>query len=212
MKKQLILSAMLVAAAGAMACTNFIVGKKASVDGSVICSYSADSYGMFQGLKHQPAAKYPKGTMRQVYDWDTNKYGGEILEAEETYNVIGNINEWQVTIGETTFGGREEMVDTTGIIDYGSLIYITLQRAKTARQAIDIMTSLVEQYGYCSEGETFTICDPNEAWIMEMMGCASDRKVEKGRTVWVALRIPDDMICGHANQSRITKFNMKDKE
>ena len=203
------------------ACTNFIVGKKASADGSVICSYSADSYGMFQGLKHQPAAKHPKGTMRQVYDWDTNKYGGEIPEAEETYNVIGNINEWQVTIGETTFGGREEMVDTTGIIDYGSLIYITLQRAKTARQAIDIMTSLVEQYGYCSEGETFTICDPNEAWIMEMMGAwvpdsikkglKSSVKKQLGRTVWVALRIPDDMICGHANQSRITKFNMKDK-
>ena len=212
MKKQLILSAMLLASAGAMACTNFIVGKKASYDGSVICSYSADSYGMFQGLVHYPAGKHPKGTMRQVYDWDTNKYGGEILEAEETYNVIGNINEWQVTIGETTFGGREEMVDTTGIIDYGSLIYIALQRSKTAREAIDIMTSLVEQYGYNSEGETFTICDPNEAWIMEMMGCASDRKIEKGRTVWVALRIPDDMICGHANQSRITKFNMKDKE
>ena len=212
MKKQLILSAMLLASAGTMACTNFIVGKKASYDGSVICSYSADSYGMFQGLVHYPAGKHPKGTMRQVYDWDTNKYGGEILEAEETYNVIGNINEWQVTIGETTFGGREEMVDTTGIIDYGSLIYIALQRSKTAREAIDIMTSLVEQYGYNSEGETFTICDPNEAWIMEMMGCASDRKIEKGRTVWVALRIPDDMICGHANQSRITKFNMKDKE
>ncbi len=212
MKKQLILSAMLLASAGAMACTNFIVGKKASYDGSVICSYSADSYGMFQGLVHYPAGKHPKGTMRQVYDWDTNKYGGEILEAEETYNVIGNINEWQVTIGETTFGGREEMVDTTGIIDYGSLIYIALQRSKTAREAINIMTSLVEQYGYNSEGETFTICDPNEAWIMEMMGCASDRKIEKGRTVWVALRIPDDMICGHANQSRITKFNMKDKE
>ena len=212
MKKQLILLARLLASAGAMACTNFIVGKKASFDGSVICSYSADSYGMFQGLVHYPAGKHPKGTMRQVYDWDTNKYGGEILEAEETYNVIGNINEWQVTIGETTFGGREEMVDTTGIIDYGSLIYIALQRSKTAREAIDIMTSLVEQYGYNSEGETFTICDPNEAWIMEMMGCASDRKIEKGRTVWVALRIPDDMICGHANQSRITKFNMKDKE
>ena len=196
----------------ASACTNYIVGKKASADGSVICSYSADSYGMFQGLVHYPAAKHPKGTMRQVYDWDTNKYGGEILEAEETYNVIGNINEWQVTIGETTFGGREEMVDTTGIIDYGSLIYIALQRSKTAREAIDVMTSLVEQYGYNSEGETFTICDPNEVWIMEMMGCASDRKIEKGRTVWVALRIPDDMICGHANQSRITTFNMKDKE
>ncbi|MDE6012289.1 MAG: C69 family dipeptidase, partial [Prevotella sp.] len=213
MKRQTILFAMLFAfTAGALACTNFIVGKKASVNGAVICSYSADSYGMFQGLVHYPAAKHPKGTMRQVYDWDTNKYGGEILEAEETYNVIGNINEWQLTIGETTFGGREEMVDTTGIIDYGSLIYITLQRAKTAREAIDVMTSLVEQYGYNSEGETFTICDPNEAWIMEMMGCASDRKVEKGRTVWVAVRIPDDMICGHANQSRITKFDMKDKE
>ena len=212
MKRQALLLAMLTVTAGALACTNFIVGKKASADGSVICSYSADSYGMFQGLAHYPAAKYPKGTMLKVYDWDTNKYGGEILQAEETYNVIGNINEWQLTIGETTFGGREEMVDTTGIIDYGSLIYITLQRAKNAREAIDVMTSLVEQYGYNSEGETFTICDPNEAWIMEMMGCASDRKVEKGRTVWVALRIPDDMICGHANQSRITKFNMKDKE
>ena len=196
-------------AAGAMACTNFIVGKKASKDGSVICSYSADSYGMFQGLVHYPAAKHAKGEMRKVYDWDTNKYLGEILEAEETYNVIGNINEWQVTIGETTFGGREEMVDTTGGIDYGSLIYIALQRSKTAREAIDVMTMLVEQYGYCSEGETFTICDPNEAWIMEMMGTASDRNVEKGRTVWVALRIPDDMICGHANQSRITRFDMK---
>ena len=194
-----------------MACTNFIVGKKASKDGSVICTYNADDYGMFQGLCHFPAARHQKGEMRKVYDWDTNVYHGEIAEAEETYNVIGNINEWQVTIGETTFGGREEMVDTTGILDYGSLIYIALQRSRTAREAIRIMTTLVEQYGYNSEGETFTICDPNEAWIMEMMGCASDRKVSKERTVWVALRIPDDMICGHANQSRISRFNMKDK-
>ena len=199
------------AVAGALACTNFIVGKKASKDGSVICSYSADSYGMFQGLVHYPAAKHQKGEMLKVYEWDTNRYLGEIAQAEQTWNVIGNINEWQLTIGETTFGGREEMVDTTGIIDYGSLIYITLQRAKNAREAIDVMTTLVEQYGYCSEGETFTICDPDEAWIMEMMGTASDRKMEKGRTVWVALRIPDDMICGHANQSRITRFDMKDK-
>ena len=212
MKRQLILSSLLVMAAGAMACTNFIVGKKASVDGSVMCTYSADDYGMFQKLAHYPAAKHAKGTMRTVIDWDTNEYRGEIAEAEETYNVIGNINEWQLTIGETTFGGREEMVDTTGIIDYGSLIYITLQRAKTAREAIDVMTSLVEQYGYASEGETFTICDPNEAWILEMMGCASDRKLSKERTVWVAIRIPDDAICGHANQSRITTFDMKDKE
>ena len=212
---------MLIAASGAMACTNFIVGKKASKDGSVICSYSADSYGMFTGLRHQPAAKHQKGDMRKIYEWDTNKYLGEIPEAAETYNTIGNINEWQVTIGETTFGGREEMVDTTGIIDYGSLIYIALQRTKTAREAISIMTTLVEQYGYCSEGETFTICDPNEAWIMEMMGAHMPDSVKAtlkpsarkqlGRTVWVALRIPDDMICGHANQSRITTFNMKDK-
>jgi len=211
MKRKLLLLAMTVIASGGMACTNFIVGKKASKDGSVICSYSADSYGMFQGLVHRPAARHQKGEMLKIYDWDTNQYHGEIAEVEQTYNVIGNINEWQLTIGETTFGGREEMVDTTGIIDYGSLIYITLQRAKTAREAIDVMTTLTERYGYCSEGETFTICDPNEAWIMEMMGCGSDRKVERGRTVWVALRIPDDMICGHANQSRITRFDMKDK-
>lgn len=194
------------------ACTNFIVGKAASTDGSVICTYNADDYGMFQDLCHFPAAKHAKGEMRQVYDWDTGEYHGAIPEAAETYNVIGNINEWQVTIGETTYGGREEMVDTTGILDYGSLIYITLQRAKSAREAIKIMTTLAETYGYNSEGETFTLCDANEAWIMEMMGCASDRKVSKERVVWVAMRIPDNMICGHANQSRIGKFNMKDKE
>ena len=194
-----------------LACTNFIVGKNASTDGSVMCTYNADSYGMFIGLCHFPAGKHEPGAMRQIYDWDTNKYHGAIAEAPETYNVIGNINEWQVTIGETTFGGREEMVDTTGIMDYGSLIYVALQRSKSAREAIRVMTQLVEQYGYNSEGETFTICDPNEAWIMEMMGCGSNRKVSKERTVWVAMRIPDDCICAHANQSRITRFNMKDK-
>ncbi len=196
----------------AQACTNFIVGKKASADGSVICSYNADSYGAFMPLYHYPAAKHQPGDIRKIYEWDTNKYLGEIPEAAETYNVVGNTNEWQVTIGETTFGGREEMVDSTGIIDYGSLIYIALQRSKTAREAIDVMTSLVEQYGYCSEGETFTICDPNEAWIMEMMGCAADRSISKERTVWVALRVPDDMICGHANQSRITTFMPSKKQ
>ena len=200
------------------ACTNFIVGKQASADGSVICTYNADDYGMFIGLAHYPAARHPKGTMRQIINWDDRRLMGEIAEAEETYNVIGNINEWQVTIGETTFGGREEMVDTTGILDYGSLIYIALQRSKTAREAIQVMTTLVEQYGYASEGETFTICDPNEAWIMEMMGAPlpspqkeGSRKLPSERTVWVALRIPDDAICGHANQSRISTFNMKDK-
>ena len=192
----------------ALACTNFIVGKKASADGSVICTYNADDYGMFIGLCHYPAGKHAKGEMRQIYDWDTKEYHGQIPEAAETYNVIGNINEYQVTIGETTFGGREEMVDSTGILDYGSLIYIALQRSKTAREAISIMTTLAETYGYNSEGETFTICDPNEAWIMEMMGKGPGSK----GVVWVALRIPDDAICGHANQSRIRTFDQKDKK
>ena len=190
------------------ACTNFIVGSKASTDGSVICTYNADDYGMFIGLCHYPAGQHKKGEMRKVYDWDTGVYHGELPEAEVTYNVIGNINEWQVTIGETTYGGREEMVDPTGLLDYGSLIYIALQRSRSAREAIKVMTSLAETYGYCSEGETFTICDPKEAWIMEMMGKGPGSK----GVVWVAMRIPDNAICGHANQSRIGKFDMKDKE
>lgn len=190
------------------ACTNLIVGKKASVDGSVLVSYNADDYGMFGHLYHYPAGTHKKGEMRKIFDWDTGEYHGEIPEAPVTYNVIGNINEFQLSIGETTYGGREEMVDTTGILDYGSLIYVTLQRAKTAREAISVMTSLVEKYGYCSEGETFSICDPNEAWIMEMMGTGPGSK----GVVWVAMRIPDNAICAHANQSRIGKFDMKDKK
>ena len=190
----------------AFACTNFIVGKKASADGSVFVTYNADSYGAFMPLYHYPAAKHEAGEMRKVFEWDTHKYLGDIPEAAETYNVIGNSNEWQVTIGETTFGGREEMADSTGIIDYGSLIYIALQRSKTAREALQVMTSLVEQYGYCSEGETFSVADKDEAWMLEMMGCGPDRTKEAGRTVWVAVRIPDDAIAAHANQSRITKF------
>ena len=190
------------------ACTNLIVGKKASTDGSVLVSYSADDYGMFGYLCHYPAATHQQGEMRKVYDWDSGVYHGEIPEAPVTYNVIGNINEYQVSIAETTFGGREEMVDTTGILDYGSLIYIALQRSRTAKEAISVMTKLTETYGYCSGGETFSICDPNEAWIMEMMGTGNGSK----SVVWVALRIPDDAICAHANQSRIGKFNMKDKK
>lgn len=190
------------------ACTNFIVGKKASADGSVICSYNADDYGMFIGLCHFPAAKHDKGAMRKIVNWDNHRYLGEIPEAAETYNVIGNINEYQVSIGETTYGGREEMVDTTGLIDYGSLIYLALQRSRTAREAIRVMTTLAQTYGYCSEGETFTICDPNEAWIMEMMGKGPGSK----SVVWVAQRIPDNAICAHANQSRIGKFDMKDRQ
>ena len=208
MKSFIFSVAMLLASGGAFACSNLIVGKKASVDGSVMVSYNADDYGMFGHLCHYPAGNHPKGTMRQIYDWDSGVYHGEIEEAPVTYNVIGNINEFQLSIAETTYGGREEMVDSTGILDYGSLIYIALQRAKTAREAISVMTSLVEKYGYNSEGETFSICDPNEAWIMEMQGTGAGSK----GVVWVALRIPDDAICAHANQSRIGKFNMKDKK
>ena len=206
MRKIVLVILSVLSVSAAFACTNFIVGKKASADGSVFVTYNADSYGAFMPLYHYPAAKHQAGEMRKVYEWDTNKYLGEIPEAAETYNVIGNSNEWQVTIGETTFGGREEMADSTGIIDYGSLIYIALQRSKTAREALQVMTSLVELYGYCSEGETFSVADKDEAWMLEMMGCGPDRTKEQGRTVWVAVRIPDDAIAAHANQSRITKF------
>ena len=185
-----------------LACTNIIVGKKASKDGSVFVSYSADSYGAYGVMQHYNASTHKKGDKRIVRDWETNKYLGEIDEAPVTYNVVGNINEFQLTIAETTYGGREELVDTTGIIDYGSLIYITLQRAKTAREDIKIMDELVNRYGYCSEGETFSIADPNEAFIMEMVGKAGK---ERG-AVWVAVRIPDEAVCVHANQSRIHQF------
>lgn len=209
MKKNLLfLVAILLIAQAAEACTNFIVGKKASTDGSVFISYSADSFGMSGFVAHFPAAQHPEGTMREIYDWDSGKFLGCIPEAPYTYNVVGNINEHQVAIAETTFGGRAELVDTTGIIDYGSLIYIALQRSKTAREAIEVMTSLTNEYGYYSSGESFSIADANEAWILEMISRGS---VEKG-TVWVAIRIPDDCISAHANQARIRKFDMNDKE
>lgn len=190
------------------ACTNLIVGKAASTDGSVIVSYNADSYGMYGNMYRHVGSKHAAGEMRKIYEWDTNKYLGEIPEAPVTYNVVGQMNEHQVSICETTFGGREELADSTGLIDYGSLIYIGLERSTSAREAIKIMTDLVAKYGYYSEGETFTIADKNEVWVMEMVGKGP------GRTgaVWVAIRIPDDCICAHANQSRITRFDMKDKE
>ena len=190
------------------ACTNLIVGKKASADGSVIVSYSADDFGSFGYLRHWAAGKHAKGTMRPVYNWENNNYAGEIEEAPETYNVIGNMNEYQLTITETTFGGRAELVDSTGLLDYGSLIYITLQRAKTAKEAIKVMTDLINQYGYNSEGESFTIADKNEAWVMDLIGKGTGRK----GAVWVAVRVPDDCICAHANQSRIRRFPLRDKE
>ena len=190
------------------ACTNLIVGKKASADGSVIVSYSADDFGSFGYLRHWAAGKHAKGAMRPVYNWENNNYAGEIEEAPETYNVIGNMNEYQLTITETTFGGRAELVDSTGLLDYGSLIYITLQRAKTAKEAIGVMTELINKYGYNSEGESFTIADKNEAWVMDLIGKGTGRK----GAVWVAVRVPDDCICAHANQSRIRRFPLRDKE
>ena len=190
-----------------VACTNFIVGKDASADGSTIISYAADSYSLYGFLHFSPAADYPAGAMREVKDWDTGRPLGQIPQVEHTYSVVGNMNEHQLTIGETTWGGRAELWDTVGI-DYGSLIYIALERCKTAREAIDCITSLVEEYGYASEGETFSIGDPNEVWIMDLIGKGPGRK----GAVWVATRIPDDCICAHANQARITNINFKDKK
>lgn len=202
-KLTLAIAALLAFALEAGACTNFIAAKGATTDGSVFCSYNADDYGMFTSLCHYAAGTHKKGEMREIIDYDTHASHGFIPEAPVTYNVIGNINEYQVSIGETTYGGRMECVDTTGQIDYGSLMYLALQRSKTAREAINVMTSLAEKYGYNSEGETFTICDANEAWIMEMQGCGGDKKQ---KVVWVAVRIPDNAICAHANCSRIGRF------
>ena len=195
-------------AAVAVACTSLMVGKNASADGSVMCTYNADSFGTFRNMNYLPAGTHAPGEMRRIIDRDSKEYHGEIPEAPVTYSVIGNINEWQVTIGETTYGGRKELKDSTGLIDYGSLMDLALQRAKTAREAIQVMTTLAEKYGYCSTGELFSICDPNEAWIMEMVGCGPGSKA----VAWVALRVPDNAICAHANQSRIRTFDQKDKK
>ncbi|MDR1584921.1 MAG: C69 family dipeptidase, partial [Prevotellaceae bacterium] len=190
------------------ACTNFLVGRKVSADGSTFITYSADSYYLFGALYHYPAAVYPEGSMLDIYEWDSGKYLGKIKQVEKTCSVIGNMNEHQLSIGETTFGGRPELVDTTGIMDYGSLIYVTLQRARTAREAIRVMTDLVAEYGYCSSGETFSIADPYEVWILEMIGKGSGNK----GAVWVALRMPEDCVSAHANQARITTIPFEDKE
>jgi dipeptidase len=191
-----------------LACTNLLVGKKASADGSTMVTYSADSYALYGELYHYPAAGYAPGALLDIYEWDTGKFLGQIPQVAETYNVIGNMNEYQLCIGETTFGGRHELADTTAIMDYGSLIYITLQRAKTAREAIQVMTGLVKDYGYYSGGESFSIVDKNEVWILEMTGKGAGNK----GAVWVAVRIPDDCIAAHANQSRIHQFPLNDRE
>ncbi len=192
----------------AWACTGLLVGKKASTDGSVMISYAADSHTLYGELYRWPAATWLKGAMLDIIEWDTHKPLGQIPQVEKTYSVVGNMNEHQLAITESTFGGRPELVDTTGIMDYGSLIYVTLQRAKTAREAIRVMTDLVAEYGYYSSGETFSIADKNEAWVMEMIGKGPGRK----GAVWVAIRIPDDCISAHANQSRIQQIPFDDKE
>ena len=194
--------------ADALACTNMLVGKKASVNGSTMISYNADSHTLYGELYYTPAADHAPGALRKVIEWDTNKPLGEIPQPAHTYRVVGNVNEWQVTIAESTWGGRHNLSDENGIIDYGSLIYIALERSKTAREAIDVMTSLVSEYGYYSSGETFSIGDPNEIWVMDLTGKGT------GNTgaVWVAQRIPDDCISAHANQARIHKFPQAKKK
>ena len=206
--RQLAAAALMAAApAAALACTSLIAGKKATADGSVIITYAADSHTLYGELYHQPAADHAPGSMRTVTEWDTGKILGQIPEVAHTYRTLGNMNEHGLTIAESTWGGREELAGS-GLIDYGSLIYITLQRARTAREALKVMTELVEKYGYASSGESFSIADADEAWIMELIGKGKD---DKG-AVWVARRVPDDCISGHANHARIHTFPLDDPE
>ena len=191
------------------ACTNFLITKGASTDGSTFISYAADSHVLYGELYHWPAATYPEGEMLDVYEWDTGKFLGHIKQARETYNVVGNMNEHQVAIGETTYGGRKELnSQSDAIVDYGSLIYLALQRSKSAREAIKIMTELMNEYGYCSVGESFSVSDPNEVWIFELIGKGEGNK----GAVWVALRVPDGYVCAHANQARIMTFPLADEK
>jgi dipeptidase len=190
-----------------IACTNYLITKGATADGSTMITYAADSHTLYGELYFTPAATHAPGSLLDVYEWDTNKYLGKIDQVPQTYSVVGNMNEHQVAIGETTYGGRAELQSQkAATIDYGSLMYIALQRAKTAREAIEVMTGLTDKYGYCSEGESFSVSDANEVWIFEMIGKGD---FEKG-AVWVAQRVPDGYICGHANQARITTFPLND--
>ena len=196
-------------------CTNVIVTKGASKDGSVLVSYAADSHTLFGELYYHPAADWKAGTLLKIYDWDTNKYLGEIDQVPHTYQTVGNMNEKQLIITETTWGGREELMDRRGRIDYGSIIYTTLQRASNAREAIAVIVELASTYGYASEGETFSIADKDEAWIMELIGKGMSIRnginMDKG-IVWVAMRVPDGAICAHANQARIGAFPLNDPD
>lgn len=189
------------------ACTNLLVSKGASTDGSTFITYLADSHVLYGELFFAPRGIHQEGTLVDVYDWDSGRYLGQIKQAARTWQVVGNMNEYQVSIGETTYGGRGELADPKGVVDYGSLMYFALQRARTAREAIKVMTDLVAEYGYASSGESFSIADPNEVWIMDMIGKGPGNK----GAVWVALRVPDGYICGHANQARIRQFPLHDK-
>ena len=200
--------ALMFSASASFACTNFIVTKGASNDGSAFLSYAADSHVLYGELYYRPAADYQPGTMMKIYNWDSGQYLGDIPQVLHTYNVVGNVNEHQLAIGETTYGGREELWEGDGIIDYGSLIYLALQRAKNAREAIKVMTELMSKYGYVSEGESFSIVDKDEAWILEVIGKG---KGQKG-AVWVARMIPDGYVSAHANQARITTFPQATKK
>ena len=203
-------------AAPAEACTNFIVTKGASTDGSVMVSYAADSHALYGALYHTPAGKHARGAMLPVCEWDSGRYLTDIPQVAETFSTVGNLEEPSLIIGETTYGGRHELEDPKGLIDYGSLIYITLQRARTAREAIATIVELADTYGYASSGESFSIADPDEAWIMELIGKGFEddgrgNNARKG-IVWVARRIPDGYVSAHANQARITTFPKDDPE
>ena len=213
--KVLVATAALLGSMEARPCTNIIISRGASQDGSVLVSYAADSHTLYGELYYKPARDWKSGTSIQIYDWDTNKPLGIIDQVPHTFQTVGNMNEFQVIITETTWGGRPELEDRTGGIDYGSLIYIALQRSRTAREAIDVIVNLANEYGYASEGETFSIADKNEAWIMELIGKGTNLRngvnTQKG-IVWVAMRVPDGAICAHANQARIGKFPLNDPE
>lgn len=220
MKKVVTLSfILLIASTVGKACTNFLVTRGASVDGSNFITYAADSHIRYGELYFTPAADWQEGSMRVIYDRSTNQPRGEVPQPGHTYKVIGYINEHQVALGETTFGGRTELIDPTGIIDYGSLMFLALERSTSAREAIKIMADLVEEYGYGSDGETFSISDANEVWYMEITGKGYTPVYDKktGDTVnadrgavWVAIRIPDGYVSGHANAARITTFPLRD--
>lgn len=205
----------LTAVSEADACTNVLISKGASSDGSCMVSYAADSHTLFGELYFRPAASHEKGEMLKIYEWDTGKYLGEIPQVPYTFQTVGNMNEHQLIIGESTFGGRAELYDSTGIMDYGSLIFTTLQRAGTAREAIKIIVDLANTHGYYSSGESFSIADKDEVWVMDLIGKGyreeNGRNVNKG-IVWVARRLPDGYICAHANQSRISTFPLDDPE